>query len=97
TAPSGNAALEAYRNDAFDLLLLDLHMPELDGIQVAQAVRAIEQEQGLHRMAIALCTAYAREDAEGMAPSAIFDAYLGKPVSRRDLCDLVRWITRSQS
>ena len=97
TAPSGNAALEAYRNDAFDLLLLDLHMPELDGIQVAQAVRAIEQEQGLHRMAIALCTAYAREDAEGMAPSAIFDAYLGKPVSRRDLRNLVRWITRSQS
>nr|WP_255772147.1 MULTISPECIES: PAS domain-containing protein [Halorhodospira] len=92
TAPSGNAALKAWDQETFDLLLLDLHMPDLDGTEVAQAVRADEQQRGLPPATIALCTAYAREDAERMARGITLDAYLNKPVTRQELAGLVRRI-----
>jgi PAS domain S-box-containing protein len=64
---------------AFDLLLLDLHMPELDGFQVVQAIREREQAEGGHLPIIALTARSQKEDRERCLAAGM-DDYLAKPL-----------------
>jgi PAS domain S-box-containing protein len=68
----------------FDLLLLDVHMPELDGFQVAQAVREREQTTGGHLPIIAL-TARSRSEDRERCLAAGMDDFLAKPIQAVDL------------
>jgi CheY-like chemotaxis protein len=68
----------------FDLLLLDVHMPELDGFQVAQAVRERERIAGGHLPVIAL-TARARKEDRERCLAAGMDDFLTKPIQSADL------------
>jgi hypothetical protein len=68
----------------FDLLLLDVHMPELDGFQFAQAIRKREQTTGSHLPVIAL-TACSRKDDRERCLAVAMDDYLSKPVQAADL------------
>src|SRR5205807_9216301 len=68
----------------FDLLLLDLHMPELDGFQVVRAIREREQETGGHMPVIAL-TARSRTEDRERCLAAGMDDYLAKPLRSADL------------
>src|SRR5262249_36621573 len=68
----------------FDLLLLDLHMPEFDGFQVIRAIRDRERAAGGHLPVIALTARSKPEDRErGLA--AGMDDYMVKPVRAGDL------------
>ena len=69
---------------AFDLLLLDVHMPELDGFQVARAIRERERATGGHLPVIAL-TARARPEDRERCLAAGMDDYLSKPVRAAEL------------
>ncbi|HKB35319.1 MAG TPA: response regulator, partial [Gemmataceae bacterium] len=69
---------------AFDLLLLDLHMPQLDGFQVVQAIRAWEQTAGGHLPIIALTARSRKEDRERCLAVGM-DDYLTKPVRPAEL------------
>ena len=66
-ASNGREALNLVRELAFDLLLLDLHMPELDGFQVVRAIRERERAAGGHLPVIAL-TASARKVDQRQLP-----------------------------
>ncbi len=68
----------------FDLLLLDLHMPELDGFQVAEAIRQRERVTSGHLPVIAL-TARSREEDRDRCLAAGMDEYLSKPVRAVEL------------
>ena len=68
----------------FDLLLLDLHMPELDGFQVVEAIREREQSAGAHLPVIALTARSRREDRERCLAAGM-DEYLAKPIRAADL------------
>ncbi|MBV8129149.1 MAG: PAS domain S-box protein [Planctomycetaceae bacterium] len=68
----------------FDLLLLDLHMPELDGFQVVQALREREQVTGGHLPVIALTARSRKEDRERCLAAGM-DDYLSKPVRSVEL------------
>jgi PAS domain S-box-containing protein len=72
------------RTSAFDLLLLDIHMPELDGFQVVSAVRACEQLTGGHLPVVAL-TARSRKETRAQCLAAGMDDYLAKPIRAADL------------
>src|SRR5262249_36226108 len=63
-ATNGREALALAGEGGFDLLLLDVHMPELDGFQVAQAVRERERTAGGHLPVIALTARSRKEDRE---------------------------------
>jgi PAS domain S-box-containing protein len=68
----------------FDVLLLDLHMPELDGFQVVRAIRERERAAGGHLPVIALTARSRQEDRErGLA--AGMDDYLSKPIRAAEL------------
>ncbi|MCG5534434.1 response regulator, partial [Halorhodospira sp. 9621] len=81
----GAGALAAWQTKTFDALVLDRHMPGLDGDKLAEHIRAEEQAEGYPRVPIALYTAYARNEVEAVLESALFDAFLGKPLDRTEL------------
>ena len=83
-ASNGREALNLVRELAFDLLLLDLHMPELDGFQVVRAIRERERAAGGHLPVIAL-TASARKVDHDNCLAAGMDDYLSKPVRAAEL------------
>jgi CheY-like chemotaxis protein len=83
-AKNGREALAMTEDRQFDLLLLDVHMPELDGFQVVQAVREREETTGGHLPVIAL-TARSRKEDRDRCLAAGMDDYLSKPVRAADL------------
>jgi CheY-like chemotaxis protein/HPt (histidine-containing phosphotransfer) domain-containing protein len=83
-AGDGRAVLTALEHDHFDVMLLDIHMPEVDGFQVAAALRSREQVTGQHLPVIALTARSADGDRERCLQAGM-DDYLAKPVRAADL------------
>ncbi len=83
-ANNGREALALAEEGAFDLLLLDIHMPELDGFQVAEAIRERERTVGGHLPIIALTARLRREDRERCLAAGM-DDFLTKPVRPGEL------------
>jgi PAS domain S-box-containing protein len=85
-ATNGREALDMSEGGGFDLLLLDIHMPEMDGFQVVRALRERERKRtaGGHLPVIAL-TARSREEDRRQCLAAGMDDYLSKPIRAADL------------
>ena len=81
---NGREALALAREGAFDVLLLDLHMPELDGFEVIRAIREREQSTGGRLPVIALTARSRKEDRERCLAAGM-DDYLAKPVRAAEL------------
>ncbi len=92
-AVDGRDAVEACRRQRFDLVLMDIQMPEMDGRQATLAIRADETARGLPRMPVIALTANAlREDREACFAAGM-DDYVVKPVSGEQLwVALSRWL-----
>lgn len=86
-ATDGAAALEAARAACPDLVLLDVHMPGLDGLEVCRRLR---QDPRLRRMRIVMLTAAAQQADRVQGYAAGADEYLAKPFSPLALLALVR-------
>jgi len=92
-ASNGREAVAAYGSGAFDLVFMDIQMPEMDGIEVTQRIRAIEREAGHERVPIIALTANALRDDRSAALAAGMDDYLTKPVTGERLrATLARWL-----
>jgi predicted ATPase/signal transduction histidine kinase/DNA-binding response OmpR family regulator/GAF domain-containing protein len=85
---NGRQALSLAEEGAFDLLLLDIHMPELDGFQVVQSVRERERTAGGHLPIIAL-TARSRNEDRERCLAAGMDDFLSKPIQSEKLCAVI--------
>jgi PAS domain S-box-containing protein len=83
-ANNGRDALRLAGEGGFDLLLLDVHMPELDGFQVVQALRERERTTGSHLPIIALTARSRKEDRERCLAAGM-DDFLAKPIQASDL------------
>jgi two-component system, sensor histidine kinase and response regulator len=83
-ASDGRAALMALEQDHFDVMLLDIHMPELDGFQVVAFQRQREQGTGRHLPVIALTARSAAGERERCLQAGM-DDYLAKPVRAAEL------------
>jgi PAS domain S-box-containing protein len=86
-ASDGRKALSVAEDGAFDLLLLDVHMPELDGFQVIQAIRERESRRagtGGHLPVVALTARSRKEDRERCLAAGM-DDFLAKPIQAPDL------------
>jgi CheY-like chemotaxis protein len=79
-AGDGRQAIRLSREGAFDLVLLDVHMPEMDGFQVIRAIRERERSAATHLPVIALTARARREDRERCLAAGM-DDFLTKPVS----------------
>jgi PAS domain S-box-containing protein len=87
-ADNGRKALSLATEGDFDLLLLDVHMPELDGFQVIQAIRERERSVGGHLPVIALTARSRREDRERCLAAGM-DAFLAKPIQAANLWEAI--------
>jgi CheY-like chemotaxis protein len=81
---NGREALALLEREPFDLLLLDIHMPELDGFQVVEAIRERERTAGGHLPVIAL-TARSRQEDRERCLQAGMDECVTKPFNAADL------------
>src|SRR4029077_15232177 len=82
TADSGTAALSALERDRFDLVLMDVQMPGMDGVEATEKIREREKATGGHIPILAL-TAHAMPGDRARCLSAGMDAYLVKPIQPR--------------
>ena len=87
-ATNGREALTLAEGGGFDLLLLDIHMPELDGFGVVGAIREREQAAGGHLPVIAL-TARSRQEDRERCLAAGMDDFLTKPIAATALLDAI--------
>ena len=88
-AENGREALLALEHPhAFDIVLMDVQMPEMDGFEAAKAIRALERESGAHIPIIAM-TAYAMTGDRERCLEAGMDGYISKPIRARELLEAV--------
>jgi signal transduction histidine kinase/CheY-like chemotaxis protein len=95
-AADGQQAVEMCSSGAFDLVLMDVHMPVLDGFEATARIRESERAKGIRTPLIAL-TANAMNGDRKRCLGAGMDGYLSKPVSRDELLDAIAKFVPSTS
>jgi two-component system, sensor histidine kinase and response regulator len=81
---NGIEALRAMALESFDLVLMDVQMPEMDGLEATKAIRLGERESGAHVRIVAM-TAHALKGDRERCLAAGMDDYVAKPVSEEEL------------
>jgi len=89
---NGREAVASVANGGFDLVLMDVQMPEMDGLQATAAIRKAEQATGTHVPIVAL-TAHAMKGDREACLAAGTDEYLSKPVNATELFALIETLT----
>ncbi len=87
-AENGKIAVDLWQQGKFDLILMDLQMPEMDGIEATKVIRNRERDQGGHIPIIAM-TAHAIKGFRERCEQAGMDGYISKPVRRQQLYDAI--------
>jgi signal transduction histidine kinase/DNA-binding response OmpR family regulator len=87
-ASDGRQALSALETSAFDLMLMDIQMPEMDGFETAAAIRSSERGTGRHQPIVAM-TAHAMKGDDQRCLAAGMDGYLAKPIRSEELYALL--------
>ena len=92
----GQQALDTLRQRQVDVILMDVQMPVMDGVEAVRLIRQSEQQTGQHRPVIALTAHAMKGDRERLLEDG-FDGYVSKPVAVADLCaEMARVIDRSE-
>jgi CheY-like chemotaxis protein/HPt (histidine-containing phosphotransfer) domain-containing protein len=84
-ANDGVEALSVLERESFDLVFMDVHMPNMGGFEATAEIRRREKAHGLPRIPIVALTALAMTGDREKCLEAGMDAYLTKPISARDL------------
>lgn len=91
-ARNGEEALKATLKKDYDMILMDCHMPVMDGFTATRAIRAAEQEHG-GRVPIVAMTARSLEEDRELCAAAGMDDYLGKPFNSQELFNIIKqWL-----
>jgi two-component system, sensor histidine kinase and response regulator len=88
-AGNGREALEALEKESFDLVFMDVQMPEMDGLEATAAIREKEKTSGGHQPIIAL-TAHAMKGDREKCLAGGMDGYLAKPIRPQELEEILR-------
>ncbi|MFH1153527.1 MAG: PAS domain S-box protein [Pseudomonadota bacterium] len=98
TVLNGSEAVKAVEGSDFDLVLMDVQMPEMDGFEATRNIRRIELESGRQRMPVIAMTAHAMAKDRDLCIVAGMDDYLTKPIDPRLLSEaLDRWLPKKKT
>jgi CheY-like chemotaxis protein len=86
---NGREAVDALRADEFDLVLMDLQMPEMDGFEATAWIRTREREAGAPRVPIVALTAHAMQGDRQRCMDADMDGYVAKPIKPVELFEVI--------
>jgi CheY-like chemotaxis protein len=87
-ANDGREAVEAFSRQTFDLVFMDVQMPEMDGKQATQIIRRKQESAGI-RVPIVAMTAHAMTGDREMCLAAGMDDYISKPIGRNELAAVI--------
>jgi CheY-like chemotaxis protein len=97
-ANNGREACEKLRAERYDLVLMDMQMPVMDGYSATKAIRGWEAETLVQKTPIVALTAHALTEEIRKSLDAGCDGHLAKPVRKRQLLDtIVSWTQAGQS
>ena len=95
-AVNGREAVEMAADEAFDLVFMDVQMPEMDGLEATRAIREKEKTTGRHLPIVAM-TAHAMKGDRERCLDAGMDDYLTKPIRTSELMEILkRYMARSE-
>ena len=86
---NGQQAVDAYREDRFDIVLMDMQMPVMDGLTATREIRSIEAGDGRGRTPVVMLTANALAEHVAAAQAAGADRHLAKPFDAAELIETV--------
>lgn len=89
-ANDGEEAVEVFKQQAFDLVLMDVQMPRKDGYSATRAIRGFESNTGRRRTPIVALTAHAFEEEIERSRDAGCNGHEAKPISKRRFFELLR-------
>jgi len=93
-ADNGREALSSLENETYDLVFMDVQMPEMGGFEATATIRRLEQGGGTHLPVVAL-TAHAMKGDQERCLAAGMDGYLTKPVRPQELDEILeKYVTR---
>lgn len=87
-AGNGRQAMEALAAGSFDLVLMDVQMPEMDGIEATLNIRAEERQNGQHQPIVAMTALVMKGDRERCVEAGM-DGYLSKPIRPQELDEIL--------
>jgi two-component system sensor histidine kinase/response regulator len=90
-AGDGRTAVAAVEKESFDIVLMDVQMPEMDGFEATMAIRQREKSTGGHIPIIAM-TAHALKGDEDLCLSAGMDGYVAKPIRAHELFAMIETV-----
>ncbi|OGU16843.1 MAG: hypothetical protein A2076_00330 [Geobacteraceae bacterium GWC2_53_11] len=88
-ASDGVMAVEMWESDTFDVILMDVQMPRMNGFEATRSIREKEVVRGGHTIIVAI-TAFALHNDELKCLASGMDAYLSKPIDFKKCVDLIR-------
>ena len=97
-ASNGKEALEACRNQVFDIILMDVQMPEMDGFEATTEIRKLSGEGGGTQgsvVPIVALTAHALKQDRDICLQTGMDDYLSKPVHREEMYSIIEYHLRA--
>jgi CheY-like chemotaxis protein len=92
---NGQDAVAAVQATPYDIVLMDIQMPVMGGLEAAEAIRLIPMAAGQARVPIVALTAHAMRGDERRCLEAGMDAYVAKPIDTRKLIDLIEAMGRT--
>ena len=92
-ANNGQEAIVKWEQEAFDLVLMDVQMPEMDGLEATASIREKEKETVDHILIIAM-TAYAMKGDKERCLETGMDGYISKPIDKDELDAVIAQVMR---
>lgn len=89
TAANGIEALDLFKSDKFDCILMDIHMPKMDGITSTILIREFEKENNLNETPILALTASHPEEDKSKCLDAGMNDFIRKPVTLAELSRII--------
>jgi len=88
-AENGQIGLDLYKTQTFDMVLMDMHMPVMDGYTATRKIREWEKKQGKKPTPVIALTAHALKDDRQKCLDAGCDEYLSKPLKKTRLIQML--------
>ena len=96
TASNGKAAMAALEKDHYDIVLMDIHMPEMDGYEATRQIRQSFSETRFENIPIIAMTANAMKGDREKCLEAGMDDYLSKPIDPKELKAIIeKWVIKA--